>query len=298
MLVMAALGTQAQATTYFRDITSVGTSAEMMGIGNVEGFSHQASVLLENPAGLGYAENSFSGFYTSYYGGANYMTSAISYKAFPELTLGVGTAYEWSTGLDYTSENNSGEFVVEDTFGAHSAQFVGGFSYAPKENISIGGSWTKYVTKLYDISGSGSDFGVGFLYESKIGDILLSGKNLLGGKITYSDEASEKLMRQWSVGIKSVPLPLLDSEVYAQVKRISGVADLSKSIGVRVYPLKNKSLSLSVGYKQKLGVTELKDTMTAGVGLNLGTTSLQYGYDTTDVYQNSQQHYVSLCVKY
>ena len=36
---------------YF-DLTSVGTSARMLRLGGVEGFSDQANVIFENPAGL------------------------------------------------------------------------------------------------------------------------------------------------------------------------------------------------------------------------------------------------------
>ena len=297
-LLMLGLGVSIEAVPYYREITSVGTSAEMMGIGNVQGFSHQASVLLESPAGLGYAENSFSGFYTSYFGGTRYMTSAISYTLFPELTLGFAGAYEWTDGLDFTGENSSGEAFLDDSFTASTGQVVLGLEFRPVEKLHLGASLTEYVSKLYDVHGTGSDMSLGLRYETTLGDVLFNGKNILGRKVHFNDETSEKLSSQWSIGYKSSPLPVMDSELYAQIKQIRGIASTARSVGIRMYPMKSKVLAVSLGYKEKPGVSDLKGTMTAGVGLNMGTFSLQYGYDTTDVYQNTQQHYVSISVKY
>jgi hypothetical protein len=139
---------------------------------------------------------------------------------------------------------------------------------------------------------------MGLRYETKMGDVLVNGKNIMGRQVHFSDDTAEKLASQWSLGYKSAPLPVLDSELFAQVKQIRGIASAARSIGLRVYPMKSKALSMSIGYKEKPGITTLKGTMTAGVCLNMGAFSLQYGYDTTDVYQNTQQHYVSLGIKY
>lgn len=298
VLLFLGIGTTVSGSTFYRDITTVGTSAEMIGIGSIQGFSHEASVLLESPAGLGYAGNSVSGFYTSYFGDTQYMTGAISFVARPELTVGIGAAYERSADLDFTATNNANEHVVAGQFGVDTVQLVAGVNYHLLNDLHVGASWTEYLSNIYDVHGSGSDMSVGLLYQTKVGDILVNGKNIFCHKISFNDGTSEQLASQWSLGFKSAPMPFMDSEFFVQAKQIQGFDDVIKSAGIRLYPLSTPCLALSIGYKERPGISDVKETMTAGVVLNLGTMSISYGYDTTDVYQDSQQHYVSLALKY
>ena len=297
MILCAGIGSLT-AARYDTEITTGGTSAEMMGIGNVQGFSQQASVILESPAGLSYAKNSFSGFYTSFNGGADYMTSAFSFNPQPELTIAIGAAYQRSSGLDVTSTNNANEYVANSQFDVDVIQTAIGVDYRLLDTVHIGAAWTGYASNLYDIHGSGADWTIGLRCQTPIGDLIATGKNILGNHITFTDGTYETLARQWSIGYKSTPSYFFDSEIFAQIKHIDGIDSLAKNIGIRVYPLEAQILSLSVGYKDKLVISSLKQTITAGAILHLGSFSIEYGYDTTDVYQDAQQHYVSFGIKY
>lgn len=286
------------AAPYYSDITAVGTSAEMLGIGGVQGFSQQASVILETPAGLSYAKNSFSGFYTSFYGGADYMTTAFSCNPRPELTLAVGAAYQRSAALDATATNNSNEYVASNQFDVDVLQATIGVDYRLLNSIHLALSWTEYASNLYNVQGSGADWSIGLRSQTPIGDFIATQKNIYGNKITFTDGSYEALPREWSIGYKSLPTPFLDSEIFAQIKHIDGIDSLIKNVGIRVYPLESKTLSLSLGYKDKVAVSSFKETIAAGAILHLGSLSIQYGYDTTDAYEGQQQHYVSFGIKY
>lgn len=48
--------------TAYQDISELGTSAGMIGLGNVGGFTHSAAVVLETPGGLSHAGNSMAAF--------------------------------------------------------------------------------------------------------------------------------------------------------------------------------------------------------------------------------------------
>lgn len=297
--LIAGLVSTVHATAYHRDITQAGSSAEMIGIGSIKGFSNHASVVLESPVGLGYAGNSVTGFYTHYFGGTHYMAGAVSYKISPEFTVGFGVASESNDDLDATSVNDDDEFIVDEKFNASMTQQVLAVEFTPVEKIHFGASWIHYTSDLYEVTGTATDIGLGFRYDAKPGDILVTAKNILGHKMNFSDDSQEKLAAEWSLGFKSKPIThLLHSECFAQVTKTDGVGELTQSLGLKVSPLENKMLQVSLGYKRFPVISKVKDTMTAGLTLNLASVALAYSYDTTDVYNAGQQHYVSLSYSY
>jgi hypothetical protein len=160
-----------------------------------------------------------------------------------------------------------------------------------------------YRTNIYDIHGNGNDLAVGALYQTDYGDVILNGKNILGKKVRFNDQTSERLAEQWSLGVKSKQINLLNTgffhtELFGQLKQIQGVDEIAKSGGFRVYPFTTDVLSLSLGYNEKPIVSSLKRSITAGVLLSLDNVWVAYSYDTSDVYQNNQQHYFSVGFRY
>jgi hypothetical protein len=286
------------ATTY-QDISELGTSAGMIGRGNVGGFSSAASGLLENPVGMSHADNSVSTFYTQLFGDIDYVTGALSYKVTPEITLGIGAVVELNPNNDITSTNNANEVISNGTFTAYTSQAILGADFKLTKELNLGLTWTQYTRKQSDLEGSGGDLGLGLRYDSDWGEIILYGKNIMRQTMTYTTGASETFAPETGLSYKSDPIPeLYQSEIFGQIRYLSDDTILLKGIGIRVYPLNNPYIGLTLGHKDKQQAgSAIRSLVSAGVTLSLGNLSFDYAYDTTDVYQQENQHYFSLSLK-
>jgi hypothetical protein len=287
------------AATY-QDISELGTSAGMIGVGNVGGFSRSAAGLLENPVGLSEAGNSVSTFYTNLFGDIDYMTGAVSYQVMPEITLGVGAILEVNANNDITSTNNANEVVSDGSFTAYTAQYIAGADILVAPKLNLGVTWTHYARKQSTLEGTGGDLGLGLRYGMDWGNLLLYSKNLLGQKVVYNNDATEDLMRETGLSAKSVPIEELHGmEIFGQIKHISDLNVVLKGLGLQFYPMNNPYLGVSLGYKDKYQSNSVtRGLLSAGVQLNMGALRFDYAYDTTDVYQQENQHYFSMSIHF
>ncbi len=287
------------AATY-QDISELGTSAGMIGRGNVGGFSGAACGLLENPVGMSHAGNSVSTFYTQLFGDIDYVTGAVSYQVTPEITLGVGAIVEVNPNNDITSTNDANEVISEGTFIAYTSQSILGADFKLAKDLNLGITWTQYTRKQSDLEGSGGDLGLGVRYAHTSGEFLVYGKNILGKSMTYNTDTSEKFAPETGMAYKSPPIQELhNSEIFGQVLYLSDANILLKGVGIRVYPLDNPYLGLTLGYKDKQQAgSAMRSLLSAGVSLSLGNLRFDYAYDTTDVYQQENQHYFSMSLHF
>lgn len=287
------------AATY-QDISELGTSAGMIGRGNVGGFSRAACGLLENPVGMSHSGNSVSTFYTQLFGDSDYFTGAVSYQVTPEITWGLGAIVEVNPNNDITSTNNANEVVSDGTFTAYTAQAILGADFRLAKNLNLGLTWTQYTRKQSDLEGSGGDLGLGLRYAIYWGEVLLYSKNILAQKVVYTNDATEDLMSETGLSAKTLPLAdMHDAEFFGQIKFIPQLNVVLKGLGLRVYPMNNPYLGLSLGYKEKYQTGSIpRSLISAGVNLTVGALQFDYAYDTTDVYQQENQHYFSMSLQF
>jgi hypothetical protein len=137
-------------------------------------------------------------------------------------------------------------------------------------------------------------------HASDYGETILYGKNILSQKMTYNNGAFEKFEPETGLAFKSVPLSeLYNAELFGQIRYLSDSTTLLKSLGISIFPLDNQFLSLTLGYKDKQqSGTNTRSLLSAGMSLNLGDISFDYAYDTTDIYQQENQHYFSLSLHF
>ncbi len=287
------------AATY-QDISELGTSAGMIGRGNVGGFSDTASGLLENPVGMSRSCNSVSAFYTQLFGDIDYVTGAVSHQVTPEITVGIGAVVEINPNNDITSTNDANEVISEGTFIAYTSQAILGADFKLAKDLNLGITWTQYTRKQSDLEGSGGDLGLGVRYAHTSGEFLVYGKNILGKSMTYNTDTSEKFAPETGMAYKSPPIQELhNTEFFGQIRYLSDDNILLKGIGIRIYPLDNPYLGLSLGYKDKQQAgSAMRSLLSAGVSLSLGNLRFDYAYDTTDVYQQENQHYFSMSLQF
>jgi len=285
---------------YSDNTASLGSSAGMIGMGTIEGFGHNASVLLDSPGGLSQAGSGASIFYTSLFGGdVTHLSGAISGKWRSNFTVGIGVQYEGVPNIDYTSVSGSGDVASDSTFDYASFRYVVGACYDIDPKFSIGVSWVEYRKNMLGLIGEGGDLSVGIRRRIVGGELLLNGKNLLGRTVIYNSGAVELLDQEGSVGFKSDPLVFLDTELFVQLKYKKSVPTIMRAAGAKIYPIESKLMAISVGYKEDgSAIVPVKGGGTVGLSLDLDPLIFEYAYDTSDVYQQEAQHFVSMVMRF
>jgi hypothetical protein len=301
LMIMTLLSTSPLTAATYWTGSNIGSSADMIGIGNITGFTKNASSLLDNPAGLHWAEDSASIFCTNLFqGDVTHLAGAISVKVAPKWTIGLGYQSEGSKDLDHTGLNHDDEVVEVSTFDYVRSRYVLGANYDVVPKTSIGVSWVQYQNHMDGYAnGTGGDITIGIRQDIRCGELLFSIQNVIGNSVKYDIDSLEKLAREYTIGYKSNPLAFANSEIYLQLKALEGIDTPLKSAGIRFYPLKTNLLTISGGYKEKYVPNDsAEESITYGVSLNLNPLFFEYAYDTTDIFDQESQHYFSVGFKF
>lgn len=233
------------------------------------------------------------------FGDIGYFTGAVSMKA-DALTFGAGITYENDGAVDLTSENSNGEAISSSTFVANTAQYCIGMDYELFRDLNLGLTWTQYERNQSTLKGTGGDLGLGINTKWNGFETILFGKNILGQKVSYNNGASEGLITEFGTAMRSPQFCVLfDMEAMGQIRWLSQLGVNLKGAGLKIYPLSNKLLGLNVGYKEKFRIgSSIKSVFCGGISLKLDPITFEYGYDTTDVFQQENQHYFSIALNF
>lgn len=282
--------------TDFQMITDVGTSAETIGAGNVEGFNYFASTVFENPAGLYRISNqSVSFFTTKVMNEVTYSNVAYSIKT-QKGVFGFGymqaTVYDASsTKIDDGSLDE--EIITNGTYDYHNALYKFSYSKSFKEKIHFGISTTLYDVNLDNIRGQGYDLDSGLIVKNDKFEYSIFGRNLIPfRRIKYSDEITERLPFHLLGGVK---FPIKSCEVMPQIRYQQ--RNVLPSVGVVYKPSKLPFVNFTSGYKQYLTATNKnKQNLTFGIGLNLYDVYFNYAYEKSDYIPQDNKSYFSMSV--
>ncbi|NBV42637.1 hypothetical protein EBR96_07710, partial [bacterium] len=108
------------------------------------------------------------------------------------------------------------------------------------------------------------------------------------------------LNSEFGVGFKTRELESWwHTEMLVQAKVNSQINTPLKSAGLRAYPLGTGIITLSAGYKEKFKIgSEIRGYVSSGIGISLENVTFDYGFDTTEVFAQENQHYFSMSIKY
>ena len=277
----------------FMLISDIGSSAETIGAGNVEGFNHSASTIFENPAGLyRIPHQSIALFTTTIMDEVHYSNAALStttkYGSF-----GIGFMQAAVYDLQSTYQNSSGdrENTGLESFDYQSSIYKLSYQRLLNKNISFGASYVYYKTQFYDIKGSGSDFDSGVIWENGNLSGSLFARNILPhARVAFNNSQIEPLPFHLVGGAKWTVNNL---DVMPQIK-IQQSNALS-SLGFRYNPTALPFVDFLAGYKQFLTVTnENKQNLTFGIGLNLYGLHFNYAYERSDYIPMDNKSYFSI----
>ena len=301
-------------------LTEAGTSARMIRMGNVEGYSPLSNSVFENPAGL-YRVYKFSSslFTTKFMGEVTYQNLSVSFRL-PRGMLGLGIMRMGVDDIPITeSEESGGNLTNINRVGSYqhrNSLMKLAYQISMFEYLHLGLGMSYYNWKMHTVSGKGMNFDFGVIGGSDRLQGSLTFKNIVPSmRVKYSDSEiyAEEDMAELSSDGRTENLPFQavlsgkyayrpNIKLYAQFKSIKNQLKSAKSYGVEYSPRFLPALKLSAGYKLNPVVRFLEDTVkndleatrTMGVGIDVLGLSFDYAYESSHHISYNSKHYFSL----
>jgi hypothetical protein len=290
--------------------TDVGSSARMIRIGNIEGFSDLSSAIFENPASL-YKTKTISTamFTTTFMEEVKYLNLSASART-PFGVFGAGYMSVGVPDIPYTQENEHGEYYAARYFNYENMMGKLAYQFSQTKNLHIGVAGTYYLTSIDQVQGKGYNIDVGLLWDIEALRVSIVMKNVATSmKVNYTHEAiptynaTENLPLQT---IYALQYNWSGIDFYGQIKQTGNNKNILKSVGINLSPSFAKFLSLSAGYKEFPEIKEIANewqesvgsNWVAGVGLDLMGVSFDYAYETSEHIEFNHKHYFSVGVSF
>lgn len=289
------------AAAKYQMLTDLGSSAESIGQGNIEGFSYTSNSIFENPAAL-YRVNKFSAsfFSSTIINEVNFNNFSAAYNFGKWGTFSLGYMSSQVTDIPITEENDAGIFIQNGSFEYLNTITKLGYMYSYKPNWHLGTALALYSNEIHTVTGTGFGLDVGTIYEFK--RLILSGfaRNITGGSVEYTDSGDdsysgkEELPLQYVFGIG---LPIHDFMVMTQYKDDGTNGLMSAAIGYTPRWLWDV-LTIRTGYKEYSALEEVRNTVTIGVSLNLFGLNFDYAYEESEHMEHDSNTYFSLSMNF
>ena len=273
--------------------TDIGTSARMIGIGNIEGFDPSAAGVFENPAGhMGRSGFSVSGFATRIMDEVNYANIAFKLVS-PIGVVGFGMADTSTGGLPATFRNTSSEIESRGDFGFRTILSKLTYQVPIWERLVAGVGLNYFYSESLNIYARGwnADFGMALdLNAFQISSVVKNPLTLQ--KIRYSNGGSATFPFQWTVAGKYSTGVF---ETYGQFKWLRLSENPLLAAGLKVYPVfPNKIFSFSAGIRELTAGDRKIMVAPLGLGLELGQLDFHFAYSRNDYVGDPNNYYVSL----
>lgn len=284
--------------TAFDQVTEVGSSARMIGIGNIEGFDTTAAAVFENPAALGHINRaSISAFYTTFLDGdVSYMSYAGALRTqYGVFSLGMMSV---STPESHITEVNNDVFESIGTFDYENSVLKLGYQVNFNYWTYIGVAANYFSHKIGDVDGTAFDADVGLYTKINQYEISLVAKHLLGSSISYSDGSSESAPRQYIAGVKTDAPWMDDLELFGQFKYATREDAMLFAVGTRWVPFGMDLFAVSAGWQQYLVLSETKSKLSIGLVLDLDSVSFNFSFEESEFYNQDYQYYFSTSVDF
>ncbi|MGC6366822.1 MAG: hypothetical protein ACON35_02345 [Candidatus Marinamargulisbacteria bacterium] len=276
-------------------LTDLGSSAEMIRKGNIEGFSSGSNAVFENPAGLYRVDTGSTSVFSSQ------IMKEVDYK-------NVSVAFKSDIGVIAVGYMDAGveDIILTDMVNGLVTN-VGYFSYKNRiikvgyqnsitDQLHLGINAVGYLNEIHTYTGTGYNIDVGGIYNFSNLEVSLFARNLIPLKVKYVDSedptysGEEDLPLQMVFGAR---YPMGDLDIMGQYK-YDGVNSLV-SAGVDYTPsIIMNTLTLSAGYKEFSVLNNRANTITLGVGLNVFGASLDYAYEKSDHFEYDSNNFASI----
>ena len=279
-------------------ISDLGSSAEMIRRGNVEGFSSGSNAIFENPASL-YRVNkiSTSVFSSKIMTEVDYRNISLAFKTGVG-TIGVGYMDAGVEGIERTARDSDTDIITGtgEMFGYKNRIIKIGYQKSLSKDFHVGVNGVGYINEIEYYMGTGYSLDAGLIYEFNELTVSLFARNIIPTKVKYSDSADPTYSGEETLPLQTVfglSYPFGDLDVMGQFK-FDGTNSLM-SAGLDYTPeFLWDALTLSAGYKEYSVLDKTSNTITLGVGLNLFGLSLDYAYEKSDHFEYEANNFASV----
>ena len=276
-------------------ITDLGSSAEMIRRGNVEGFSKGSNAIFENPAGLHHINIiSTSVFASQIMQEVNYRNISLAFNS----GAGVFAFGYMDAGVDNIPLTQMNGDIVEaiGSFSYMNRIFKVAYQNSVTDQLHLGVSAVGYLNEIYTYTGNGYSIDLGAMYEFSDLSVSLFARNIIPTNVVYTDSADPDYSGEEELplhAIFGISYPFGEMDVLGQFK-FDGVNTLM-SVGVDYTPsFLLGMLTLSGGYKEFSVLDSISNTITLGVGLNLFGLSVDYAYEKSDHFEYDANNFASI----
>ena len=300
-LLSVAFTTPLNGAEYFIPHLEVGSSAKMIGIGQIEGFDNSSATVFNNPAGLYKIKQlSFSAFQTQFLETLNYLNLATAIDT-NIVNIGLGYMQLSVDDIPHTAiDETTGFYTVIDYYKYNNSVIKAAISYSLFKELHIGLGLNMYSTKLKDVTGSGMGLDFGMIYNSKHWDLATNIKNIpaLGSEVSYSDDTKESLPMQVTISHRYGLTE--DINFYSQLKKSNFSATSHKTsplkhLGIEYKPVwLNQLAYLSFGYRDYYVLDGIKENVVLGFGLELPVFQIHLSYEKSEYHLKDNKFYLSI----
>ncbi len=281
-------------------IQDLGSSARMIGLGNIEGFSADSSVVFDNPAGMYRMKRSSMSFFT-----ASVMMGEVNYNqislATPTTYGTFGIAYMEAGVYDFSHTGLINTGVIEKAVFLHTFDYkstVMKLSYQNQvqPNVYYGVTGTLYGARFYDTIASGSNMDFGLIFDLRPVVVSLMVRNMIAGsQVDFrspSGNAGEVLPTEVILATRYAAKEL---QLYGQYKYTQDKGLFST--GVSYSPAFSPMFEFLGGYKNYLVLGDIRSGLTCGVGLKFRPITIYYSFEKSDYFQNDNKNYFSMSIE-
>ncbi|MFT5171632.1 MAG: hypothetical protein ACI9BD_001410 [Candidatus Marinamargulisbacteria bacterium] len=277
-------------------VTDLGSSARMIGLGNIEGFSGNANAIFENPAAL---------YKIDRYSVSAFATKLMDEATYRNVSFGMNTEYgNWAVGymsvdvsdVPYTGVNQvTGRFFASEYFGYGNMLAKAAYQNVLAPDVYIGASANYYKNQFGRFNtGWGLNMDVGVFWDDDPVQYSVTAKNVLRFlKSTYTDNGTEEFPLQV---LTSVQYQWWDFRWLGQMKFGKPYDKPLKSVGLAYEPVWVPFIDIFGGYKEYKGINleEIQSNLTVGVGLDLFGLAFDYAYEKSDHIEFDNNSYFSI----
>ncbi len=277
----------------YQTMTELGSSASMIGLGNIHGFEKSANVIFDNPAGLNNINGISAGsFYTEL------MDGEIEFR---NLSLGIKTHVgSFAIGLMESAVLDIPQTAIQDdeyvqvgSFGYKNQLAKLGYAFKLNHRVTVGANLVGINHEIGTVNAQTMNTDLGALIEvDRLNLSVVLQNALFFQDLNYSNGGAEDIPTTVIGGLKVGLLDNLDG--YFQLKTFLREEHQLMSLGVAYQPnIVGRLLTIRVGWKEFLILDEKHSSATVGIGLDLINIGFDVAYEKSSYFEVDSKQYVS-----
>lgn len=277
----------------YQTMSELGTSASMIGLGNIHGFEKSANVIFENPAGLNNIKGVSAGsFSTELMGGEiQFRNLSLGIKTHVG-SFAIGVMESAVTDIPHTDIQDD-EYIQIGSFGYKNQMAKLGYAFKFNDRVTLGANLVGINHDIGTVNAQTINTDVGALIEvDRLNLSFVLQNALFWQDLNYSNGGSENIPTTVIGGLKVGLLDDLDG--FFQLKTFLREEHQLMSLGLAYQPnIVGRLVTLRLGWKEFLIMNQKHSSTTFGIGLDLLNVGFDVAYEKSTYFELDSKQYVS-----